>query len=468
MRNVVFFLVSILLSTKSYSQTSTQDFGSATGSLSTSSASSTSFLPNPSNGTTYARIGTGGGSVNLENNSNPFGASGTYVRAVAPTSGSIVKFSPILDYTGTNQFYTAFNVMFGDASMGNTATSGTWYFFQGATGSTFNSTSGFTGTQVFVGLKFTFGSGGNITMNYRNGSSWSATNLVSSSLSSSTNYKIEIIGNNTLSTILSYDYNWNNGTTYTYSLATQKFDLFINGTLIGDDLTAAQLTAGSNINSTTFYAENSVGNVSNIFVDNLSVYNTVPGSILPVNINSFFVSKLGKINLLSWSTASEQNNSGFNIERSTNSTDFEIISFVKSLSSNGNSSSRLDYSFTDLNPIGLNQYYRLKQTDFDGTSKYSAIVMVTREAPTALTFTKVYPNPANGSIYVNASVPTKMVLQFLILDVAGRVITRKNVFADAGNNGFDISVEHLESGTYFIKAISKEQGVVATEKFIKF
>ena len=62
----------------------------------------------------------------------------------------------------------------------------------------------------------------------------------------------------------------------------------------------------------------------------------------------------------------------------------------------------------------------------------------------------------------------KMDLQFLIIDVAGRVVSTKNVFADVGNNGFDMTVEHLESGTYFIEAISKEQGVVATEKFIKF
>lgn len=192
------------------------------------------------------------------------------------------------------------------------------------------------------------------------------------------------------------------------------------------------------------------------------------GITLPVSISLFSALKLGKSNNVIWSTASEQNNSGFNVERSTNGTDFENIGFVKSLSSNGNSSSRLDYSFTDINPIGLNQYYRLKQTDFDGTRKYSAIVMVRREVPTALTLTKVYPNPANGSIYINASVPTKMDLQFLIIDVAGRVVSTKNAFADVGNNGFDMTVEHLESGTYFIKAISKEQGVVATEKFIKF
>ena len=191
-------------------------------------------------------------------------------------------------------------------------------------------------------------------------------------------------------------------------------------------------------------------------------------ALVPVTLLNFLASTTHGHNKLVWSTASEQNNSGFAIERSTNGTDFENIGFVKSFSSNGNSSSRLDYSFTDFNPIGLNQYYRLKQTDFDGTRKYSAIVMVRREVPTALTLTKVYPNPANGSIYINASVPTKMDLQFLIIDVAGRVVSTKNAFADVGNNGFDMTVEHLESGTYFIKAISKEQGVVATEKFIKF
>ena len=207
-------------------------------------------------------------------------------------------------------------------------------------------------------------------------------------------------------------------------------------------------------------------NTANWRVDDISFTFDTP--TLPVTFIQFSGTKSNKSNYLLWSTASEQNNSGFAIERSTNGTNFENIGFVKSLSSNGNSSSRLDYSFTDFNPIGLNQYYRLKQTDFDGTRKYSAIVMVRREAPTALTLTKVYPNPANSSIYINASVPTKMDLQFLIIDVAGRVVSTKNVFADVGNNGFDMTVEHLKSGTYFIKAISKEQGVVATEKFIKF
>jgi len=253
-----------------------------------------------------------------------------------------------------------------------------------------------------------------------------------------------------------------------YSQSSGLFGQGTNTTIFNDPGSAYFVKLSGTFNLTTF-AWTTPRTSTSILLTASSQLSDIESNItLPVSLLSFSSNKLGKINLLNWSTASEQNNSGFNIERSTNGTDFENIGFVKSLNPTGNSSSRLDYSFTDFNPVGLNQYYRLKQIDFDGTRKYSAIVMVAREVPTMLNLTKVYPNPANSSIYINASAPTKMDLQFLIIDVAGRVVTRKNVFADVGNNGFDISVEHLESGTYFIKAISKEQGVVATEKFIKF
>ena len=191
------------------------------------------------------------------------------------------------------------------------------------------------------------------------------------------------------------------------------------------------------------------------------------GITLPVTLSAFGASKHVKVNELNWSTESEQNNSGFEIQRSTDAVNFEKIGFVKSLSATGNSSSRLDYTFTDYNPVGLRQYYRLKQTDFDGTSKYSAVVLVTREAPTALQLTHVYPNPSRESLYINTASPTKMELQLLVIDLGGRVVGKKQVSAEIGNNGFDIPVAHLASGTYILKVLNSSQQVVATEKFIK-
>ena len=134
--------------------------------------------------------------------------------------------------------------------------------------------SGFSGSQVFTGLQFTYGGSGAITLNYRSGSSWVATSLTSSSFTQGTVYTVEIVANNKSSGTINYSYNGNS-----QSVAGQKFDLYINGTRVGDDLARAELTAGNNINAATFIGVSSTSNVANIFVDDFVVYNAVPSSI---------------------------------------------------------------------------------------------------------------------------------------------------------------------------------------------
>jgi hypothetical protein len=203
-----------------------------------------------------------------------------------------------------------------------------------------------------------------------------------------------------------------------------------------------------------------------IIVDGIRIA-TSWDKVLPVSFTSFSATKDGKNNLLSWSTASEQNNAGFEVQRSTDGSTYENIGFVKSLSATGNSSSPLSYSFTDFNPLGLQQYYRLKQTDLDGKYAYSAIVLVKREAPATFTVTKVYPNPSTSSIYINAACPAATTLQLSILDMNGRVVGRKQVNAMTGNNGFDMPITQLAPGTYLLQVLNADKKVVTTEKFIK-
>lgn len=272
LRNVsrlLLMLVFTLTAGALMAQTSVQDFGTSAGTLG-NNQNSTSFIPNPTDGTTYARRGNNtGGSLEMKTTGNPLGTTGAYLQSAAPTGGSVTKISPILDYTGSTQFYTSFTVMFGDASGGATATSGTWYFFQGD-GASFSSASGFTGAQVFTGLKFAFGAGGAITVDYRNGSSWSSL----TTLSSATVYNIEIMGNNASSGSISYSYAGN-----PQSVAAGKIDVYIDGALIGDDYSKGQLSAASTIKQTMFYGENSTGNVANIFLDDIVVYNSIPANI---------------------------------------------------------------------------------------------------------------------------------------------------------------------------------------------
>ncbi|HEX9004246.1 MAG TPA: FG-GAP-like repeat-containing protein, partial [Blastocatellia bacterium] len=114
-------------------------------------------------------------------------------------------------------------------------------------------------------------------MTYRGGSSFINTGLTTTTFSSATVYTVEIVGNNKTSGTINYTYGAN-----ARSVAVQKFDLYINGALIGDDLAEALLPAGTNITSNTFIGVSSTANAANVFVDDVSVYNMVPSALGPV------------------------------------------------------------------------------------------------------------------------------------------------------------------------------------------
>lgn len=274
MRKFYFLLVFFFIIECGWGQTSTQDFGSSTGSH-TSQTGSAAFIPNPTSGTTWARAGATAPNapVNLVTASNPLGTTGAYVRAVASSSTSVCKFSPWVGYTSSTEFYTSFKVLFGDASAGNTATSGIWSFYQGA-GTMYSDASDFSGAQVFTGLRFTYGASGAISLTYRGGGSFVTTGLTNTNFSSATVYTVEIVGNNKTSGTINYLYNGGS-----QSVAVQKFDLYINGVLIGDDLAEAIMPANTAIASGTFIGISSTSNVANIFVDDAITYNAVPASI---------------------------------------------------------------------------------------------------------------------------------------------------------------------------------------------
>ena len=82
----------------------------------------------------------------------------------------------------------------------------------------------------------------------------------------------------------------------------------------------------------------------------------------------------GKANLLYWTTATEKNNMGFEIQRSGDGYNFNKIGFVHTKAASGNSSLKLNYGFSDIGFSTGANYYRLKQTDRDGKFMYSGII----------------------------------------------------------------------------------------------
>ncbi|HMP97428.1 MAG TPA: autotransporter-associated beta strand repeat-containing protein, partial [Kiritimatiellia bacterium] len=267
-------LALLLLAESGLAQTSTQGFGTGTGTHSSQTASTT-FIPNPSSGTTYARGGATAPNapVVLATASNPLGTVNTYVRAVASTSASVTKMSPIVGYSGSTEFYTSFKVLFGDSSAGTSATSGIWYFAQGA-GAMYSDNNNFANAQTFALLRFTYGASGAITLAYNDNGTFGSSGLTTTSFSQGTVYTIEIVANNKTSGTINYTYNGNS-----QSVAVQKFDLYINGTLVGDDLTKNTIAANTSLNAMTFIGVSSTANAANIFVDDVVVYNAVPATI---------------------------------------------------------------------------------------------------------------------------------------------------------------------------------------------
>ena len=232
------------------------DFGTGTGSHTT--GISTTFLPDPpaGGGSDRVRIGTAGGSFDLVNPGDALGTD-TELQGTAPTSTSVNKFSIYDISAATPQFYASFKLKLTGGASGN------WYLFMGD-GASYSDNNGFTGTQVVSGIRWTFAASGAITESYRNAGAWSA---LTDNFSQDTEYFVEVFANNASTATTYYD--------GAQSLAAGRWDLWVNNSLVGDDLAKAQQTADTNIDSIMFYGESSTANVAKIILDDLSYSTTL-------------------------------------------------------------------------------------------------------------------------------------------------------------------------------------------------
>lgn len=119
-------------------------------------------------------------------------------------------------------------------------------------------------------------------------------------------------------------------------------------------------------------------------------------SVLPIELGSFEALVVDNAVKLEWTTITETNNDFFTLERSDN---IESLSPIGSVDGAGNSNELINYSYLDRSPGSGTNYYRLKQTDFDGKFSYSKIVVVDFE-PIIIPEINVYPNPNQGSFNI--------------------------------------------------------------------
>jgi len=178
---------------------------------------------------------------------------------------------------------------------------------------------------------------------------------------------------------------------------------------------------------------------------------TVVGSVaavLPVKLNSFNGKNIESGNQLSWSTATEINTSNFEIERSENGTDFNLIGKQKAV---GNSSVTQNYSFKDENTIGKTTlYYRLKINDNNGVYVYSSIIKITKQTKATIS---LYPNPAKGFVTIDGS----KILRVVISDIFGRTVLQKDFYQV---NNATLNTSTFAKGVYNVNVKSANGTVV--------
>lgn len=160
---------------------------------------------------------------------------------------------------------------------------------------------------------------------------------------------------------------------------------------------------------------------------------------------------------LNWSTAMEENNSHFVIERTHDGAYWEVLGEVDGA---GNSNQIKTYSFTDMFPYSDVNYYRIKQVDFDGKFDYSDVKMVHSIVNLNTGAIKMYPNPANNEVTVgwNKTNNTKSVY---VLDLNGRVVAEYQV---ENKTSLSIDLLNMDSGIYFIQIVGNAS--IAPEKLV--
>ena len=152
---------------------------------------------------------------------------------------------------------------------------------------------------------------------------------------------------------------------------------------------------------------------------------------------------------MKWSTASELNNSGFEVERKQENTSWSKVAFVNG---NGTTTSEKKYSYFDGNLTSGKYLYRLKQIDFDGSFEYSNIVEVDIEVPSKFELSQNYPNPFNPGTTISYSLPKAGHVSLKVYNALGQeVVTLVNGIKELGVHKIDFNAAGLNSGIYFYK-----------------
>ena len=276
--------------------------------------------------------------------------------------------------------------------------------------------------------------------------------------------------------------NFINGVRSFYPNAIEPYNYFVSwtsGTALQYPESWCWLNHGENIMAITYEDKyrpscSTSGNydsTANAILSGVMDYMNI--EILPVELIAFTANYFQENIALNWTTATEINNQGFEIERSNDKSNWIAVGFKKG---HGTTTENQNYSFTDdISNLNNNKfYYRLKQIDYSGTFEYSNIVEIVR-TPTEFELQQNYPNPFNPSTSIQYALGSRQFVTIKIYNILGNeVATLVDEYKPAGMHNAEFRVENLElsSGIYFYRLNAADpssgsgQGFVESKKMV--
>lgn len=200
----------------------------------------------------------------------------------------------------------------------------------------------------------------------------------------------------------------------------------------------------------TIIPDQEAGSRTHASVNYFDFIRFTPLNPVPVEMTAFAAKVVGSTVELTWKTATETNNRGFEIYRSISGSSFSKIGFVQG---NGSTTEPKAYTFIDRSiKVGENYGYRLKQIDFDGTFDFSNVVNVTGITPSEFSLDQNYPNPFNPTTNVSYSVPVKSEVSLEVYNLIGqKIMTLVQGSVDAGKHFVQVDGSSMASGVYLLK-----------------
>jgi len=140
---------------------------------------------------------------------------------------------------------------------------------------------------------------------------------------------------------------------------------------------------------------------------------------LPVTFSSFYAVKNNNDVVLTWATAQELNNNNFEIQRSTDGSNWSVIAIIMGM---GTSNTATQYRYTDKNSVAATVYYRIRQVDYDNNASYSTVKVI--HGSEAAPVTKVYASNNNINIEFNKAVAGNITVR--ILNTNGQLLAQQH------------------------------------------